>query len=57
MVYNDNSSLDKIIAPITDDLKTFNMEYKRAPPIEIVVEIIFIALNEYKLEIKKFIPI
>ncbi len=30
MVYNNNSSLDKIIAPITDDLKTFNMEYKRA---------------------------
>jgi len=30
MVRNGNSSLDKILAPILDDLKTFDIEYKRA---------------------------
>ena len=30
MVFNGNSSLDKILAPILDDLKTFDIEYKRA---------------------------
>ena len=30
MVLNGNSSLDKILAPILDDLKTFDIEYKRA---------------------------
>ncbi|OUX33126.1 MAG: hypothetical protein CBE24_02570 [bacterium TMED264] len=30
MVSNDNSALYKIITPIIDDLKTFDMEYKRA---------------------------
>ena len=30
MVFNSNSSLDKILAPIIDDLKTFDIEYKRA---------------------------
>ena len=30
MVSNDNSSLEKILAPIIDDLKNFDLEYKRA---------------------------
>ena len=30
MVFNGNSSLDEILAPILDDLKTFDIEYKRA---------------------------
>ena len=30
MVSNDNSSLEKILAPIIDDLKNFDIEYKRA---------------------------
>ena len=30
MVSNNNSTLDKIITPISDDLKTFDIEYQRA---------------------------
>ena len=30
MVSNDNSSLEKILDPIIDDLKNFDIEYKRA---------------------------
>ena len=30
MVFNGNSSLDKILDPIFDDLKSFDIEYKRA---------------------------
>ena len=30
MVSSDNSTLHKIITPVIDDLKTFDIEYKRA---------------------------
>ena len=30
MVINGNSSLENILAPILEDLKTFDIEYKRA---------------------------